>query len=230
MKTCLDCGKKISYKAKRCQSCALVYNHKIGKINSKGKNNPMFGNPREDLKIKFKGKGNPRYINGKSYNNKCITCGKHIGFSAKKCRSCANIKNGDYIKKHYCINCGKIISIGTFKYGKGQCKNCYCKTLKGKNHPNWIDGRSYKKYPKKFSYKLKNKIRKRDNYICQKCGLKERKSFRKLDIHHIDYNRNNCNKNNLITLCLKCNIKVNSNRSYWYTYFTNIIGENKNGK
>jgi len=42
-------------------------------------------------------------------------------------------------------------------------------------------------------------------------------------IHHIDYNKLNCQSNNLICLCKKCNSKVNFNRDYWYAYFRYIM-------
>ncbi|NQU99405.1 MAG: HNH endonuclease [Parcubacteria group bacterium] len=41
----------------------------------------------------------------------------------------------------------------------------------------------------------------------------------KLSIHHIDYNKQNNNPNNLISLCRKCHVKTNFNRNYWKYYF-----------
>lgn len=38
-------------------------------------------------------------------------------------------------------------------------------------------------------------------------------------VHHIDYNKLNCNPNNLITLCKSCHMKTNFNREYWLDYF-----------
>ena len=46
-----------------------------------------------------------------------------------------------------------------------------------------------------------------------------------LIVHHIDYNKKNCNENNLITLCLWCNIRANYNRKSWITYFKSLIIE-----
>ena len=94
--------------------------------------------------------------------------------------------------------------------------------LIGKNNPNYIHGNSYAQYPLEFK-NIKQSIRKRDNYTCQYCRLKENNKFRKLDIHHIDYNKQNCKEDNLITLCRKCNIKANYDRDYWFAYYTHII-------
>jgi 5-methylcytosine-specific restriction endonuclease McrA len=55
------------------------------------------------------------------------------------------------------------------------------------------------------------------------CGIKEEKHYRKLDIHHIDYNKKNCKKNNLVTLCQSCHSKAGVNRDYWYAYYTYLM-------
>lgn len=99
----------------------------------------------------------------------------------------------------------------------------------GKNNPSWIDGRSYIFYPKEFNESLKEKIRLRDKHICQYCKLHQKclknKFKKRLEIHHIDYNRNNCIDTNLITLCSQCNIMVNKNRNHWKKHFNNIINK-----
>lgn len=98
----------------------------------------------------------------------------------------------------------------------------------GANHPNWQGGITYEKYPKEFfDGTLKERIRKRDGYKCQLCSKTENEELRdynrRLSINHIDYNKKNCADNNLITLCVKCNAKVNKNRKYWTKYFTIIL-------
>ena len=70
---------------------------------------------------------------------------------------------------------------------------------------------------------LKEKIRDRDNHECQLCNKKEIDYYRKLDVHHIDYNKEHYNENNLITLCQICHLKTNFNRDYWFAYCRYII-------
>jgi hypothetical protein len=94
--------------------------------------------------------------------------------------------------------------------------------LKGELSSGWKGGLSFIKYPQSFNSNLKNNICKRDNYTCQLCGVPEYKLTRKIDIHHIDYNKKNCSEVNLISLCRKCNSKVNGNREYWQKYFIKI--------
>lgn len=93
----------------------------------------------------------------------------------------------------------------------------------GKNNGQFIDGLDKREYPKEFNTELRLSIFKKDSYTCQKCGIYP---CNDLTVHHIDYNKNNNKKSNLITLCRKCNSIVNSNRDYWYAYFT-YIKENR---
>lgn len=37
--------------------------------------------------------------------------------------------------------------------------------------------------------------------------------------------KNNCKEYNLITLCMNCNLKANTNIDYWYAYYTYKIGD-----
>lgn len=51
-------------------------------------------------------------------------------------------------------------------------------------------------------------------------GIDEMKELnRGLPVHHIDYDTENNQENNLITLCCSCNAKVNSNREDWTKFF-----------
>jgi len=94
------------------------------------------------------------------------------------------------------------------------------------NNPNWKGGITEQKYCPKFNNKLKEKIRNRDNHICQLCGKTEEKNNKKLAIHHIHYDKENCYPD-LITICNSCNSKVNFNREYYEEYFMKILEERK---
>lgn len=97
-------------------------------------------------------------------------------------------------------------------------------TLKGEEHPNWLGGISNGEYPFEFSKTLKKEIKTRDGYICMICG----KKTQKLAIHHIDYNKSNTNKHNLISLCISCHSITNYNREHWKLFLNNIIKEKYN--
>lgn len=63
-------------------------------------------------------------------------------------------------------------------------------------------------YGYNFSIQLKEKIRVRDNFKCQICGIPELECNSRLSIHHIDYNKQNNNESNLIALCKSCHNKT----------------------
>lgn len=92
----------------------------------------------------------------------------------------------------------------------------------GEKSNNWRGGISFEPYPTIWTKKLKRSILKRDHYTCQLC-------YKYGNVcHHIDYNKQNCEPNNLITLCFSCNAKVNFKRKYWEIFFTNFIKRRKN--
>lgn len=90
--------------------------------------------------------------------------------------------------------------------------------LSGEKNPNWKNGLSKKPY-KHFYQKLKDKIRKRDNYTCQLCNKTEKELGYRLSVNHIDFNKENSNENNLNCLCKRCNSLINFEREKWTKYF-----------
>jgi len=92
----------------------------------------------------------------------------------------------------------------------------------GQSSSNWRGGVSFEPYGIEFNNKLKEQIRKRDNYICQECGIHQDELVERLSVHHIDFNKNNNNILNLITLCRKCHSKtICKNIEYWVDYYKN---------
>jgi hypothetical protein len=82
----------------------------------------------------------------------------------------------------------------------------------------------YGKYDSNFyNSEYRESILKSQNY---KCGCKDCDNTIKDDIfelHHIDFDKKNSNRNNLIFLCRNCHQKTKRhNRNYWITYYTEI--------
>jgi len=89
----------------------------------------------------------------------------------------------------------------------------------GEANPNWHDGISKLPYPFDFNEELKESIRERDSHTCQVCKLRQEQLDRKLSVHHIDYNKDNCDSDNLISLCRSCHAITNGDRVYWTKIF-----------
>lgn len=81
----------------------------------------------------------------------------------------------------------------------------------------WKGGISSLLYTIDWTRTLRISIRERDKYTCQVCG--EKQGDKAYDVHHIDYDKKNCDPKNLITLCHHCHMKTNSKRDYWINYF-----------
>ena len=113
------------------------------------------------------------------------------------------------------------------KFHTPETKRKISEALSGENSPYWQGGKSFEPYTKEFNRQLKELIRQRDNYQCQKCGCPEIENVEKLSIHHVDYDKQNCLPSNLITLCRSCNAEVNFKKHYWRQFFTEKINESK---
>jgi len=200
MKNCIVCNKEIKGQF-YCQSCWLK------KFNASKKG--IIKKPKSYCKKCKKELSKRKY-------QYCNQCKPQTG------KDNPNYKHGLTIKENYCINCGNKLK-GNQAYKHKRCGNCYQKFKKQQNHPNWRGGSSYEPYSSKFTDELKNQIRKRDNCKCQLCGLSEKENIKsykhKLNVHHIDYDKQNCNFNNLVSLCNSCHMKTHYNREKWTKLF-----------
>lgn len=94
---------------------------------------------------------------------------------------------------------------------------------------NWQGGLSYEPYcPIWQDKEYKEDIKARDGYKCVNphCG----KENRRLVIHHIDYNKKNCEPKNLVTICNSCNVKANYDRDWHIAWYQAILSKRYNYK
>ena len=91
--------------------------------------------------------------------------------------------------------------------------------FKGDKSYLWKGGKSFEPYTTDWTHTLKRSIRERDNYTCQVCKIEQ--GDEAFSVHHIDYDKKNCDPKNLVTLCRSCHSKTNQHREYWKEYFIN---------
>jgi hypothetical protein len=168
------------------------------------------------------------------FKTNCKTCNKEI--SKKRCyegrfvnffcnRECQNIfnRNNKTLQGTQRKPWWKHTKQAKKKIGKASKGNKYCvgnvptlearinhsKAMTGGKEPFWLyEGKNIKGYTQNFNKQLKERVRVRDNFICQLCGVPELEFNRKLDIHHKDNNKENCSIDNLVTLCRSCHMKT----------------------
>ena len=96
---------------------------------------------------------------------------------------------------------------------------CRAKNLGGENSPNWKGGISFEPYCVKFNYKFKESVRDKFDRKCFLCGKSEDLNGRKLDVHHVNYDKEClCNEVEceFVPLCIHCHLKTsNGDREYY---------------
>ena len=200
---CKDCGNKISrnsavYGQGRCKSCTAK------------------------LRI---GNKSPTFKNGNWCKiNNCIDCNKKVSTPlTKRCSKCYH----KYIKDNSILKGYKNGMYGV-KGNKHHNFGIKRPEMEGKNNPSYIHGQAKRKYPSKFN-SIRPFILNRDKYICQNCNMTQEEHLivygKDLEVHHIDYDKQNCKESNLITLCKGCNIRANFNRDYWKNLYNKKIEE-----
>jgi len=130
----------------------------------------------------MKGHNHPRW---KSTNTKCRICGKrfHVKESRlKKARTCSKKCSSEWKSK----------------------------TQSGENNPAYIDGSSKFPYPLSFNRDIKEEVRNLFYRKCAICNKPEEENNKRLEIHHIDRNKENLSLNNLIALCKSCHVGLHN--------------------
>jgi len=121
---------------------------------------------------------------------------------------------------------GHVGQISWHKWNSGQrcvvCSNLnFSINQNGCGNSNWKGGISCEPYCDIWLGKdFKESIKDRDGYKCLNPYCFDRGA--RLSIHHIDYDKKNCELDNLITLCNSCNSMANKDRS-WHKYWYRVI-------
>ena len=93
---------------------------------------------------------------------------------------------------------------------------------RGELNGNWQGGISCEPYCYEWSFKdFKDMIKERDGNKCMNPDCLGNSCM--LVIHHIDYNKKNCDPENLITLCNSCNSRANGNREWHESWYKAIV-------
>jgi hypothetical protein len=93
----------------------------------------------------------------------------------------------------------------------------------GNKHHNWQGGISKDTYYFIFTNEeFKQIVRDRDGNICLNCNKTEKQNGEKLVVHHINYDKKDCDLKNLVCVCRSCNAKANTYRD-WHTKWYQLI-------
>jgi len=170
----------------------------------------------------YKGSGNPRW---RPKMVECHVCGDEF----RKAKW-----DADRYDRHYCADCWGNTSVeieceqcGSTKKVRRASGQRFCSydcmgkwrasTRTGENHPRWTGG--YKRYYGPNWREQHRRVRERDDYTCQECGVTEDELGEELHVHHVepfrafiddgeaDYGAAN-ELGNLVSLCHSCHLRV----------------------
>lgn len=235
---CIDCGRQIKKGQDRCWQC---HTKQIAVPERTcidcGSILPRYGNGERCKACQIKSMTE----NAKQWF--CVDCGTPVNRRVKRCGDCAHkyrVGKPSYprteawkenIRKKMT---GRSIEWRTGKPHKPETRRkmrefwdeekrqAASKRWKGEGNPAYTNGEHLRQWPREFDGRLRLQIRKRDGYVCQECHNRLSPRSRMVHVHHIDYDKNNNNPINLITLCWACHAKTNFNRAQWQAHFESL--------
>jgi len=184
------------------------------------------------------GRNNPSYRGGKVQIT-CKYCGKkkdiypsHINEEGNFCNhECYDKWNAKEKIEVTCKYCGKKKEILPYKvnpkgiyFCNNTCRGKWGSLYNtGENSSNWQGGISADPYCLVFKDKgWRSIIKERDidrfcwNPLCWGKGNCQ-------TLHHINYDKKDCDLRNIITVCNSCNTRANGNREYWEAFYTELM-------
>ena len=178
-----------------------------------------------------------QFKNGKKCCNKYwINCPTFHKYTVKIWRSIKKIETNEICsygcgqKSKYKLKNGKYCcSSNHSTCPKIRERNSLMNRIKqaGENNANWKGGLNKLPYSPKWTIGLRRRIEERDNYSC--INYKDCRGNSKFTtVHHIDYNKMNCEEINLVTLCNSCNCRANYDREKWELFYKEIIRKKYN--
>jgi hypothetical protein len=141
--------------------------------------------------------------------------GPRVERIAKNCRNCGStfeVTPGFVETRHFCAKACQFAWRSNHHAGS--------------RNPNWKGGLSNLPYPFNFRKTSREIIeidgRRFMNPACRRITAK-------LSTHHINYDKMDCRRGNLIALCISCNSRANTNRPAWQKFYSTILPFFRNG-
>lgn len=108
-----------------------------------------------------------------------------------------------------------------YRFCSPKCRRRWVRSNRGGSKGcNWLGGTSKLPYPFDWD-RISDEIMERDGSRC--CNPHCHKKYDRITVHHIDYDKMNSDRRNLITVCARCNSRANYHRPLWTRYYQRLI-------
>jgi hypothetical protein len=215
----------------KCSQCGVEFN--VYRCRAKYKKTNRWFCSHECHRNWAKGENSPTWRGG-GVEVECFNCGikfkrwpKEVAryqkkYCSKRCREIGSVT----VVETECTYCGaRITKRAAYikKYPVSFCdRGCRAEWMVQENNPAWNNGSKSEPYcPLWLDTEYKKSIRERDGNVCANPACL--KTTGRLCVHHIDYNKKNCEPFNLITLCNSCNSIANTDREWHEQWFKTIM-------
>lgn len=212
-KRCESCGVRFSkrdieanYQYMRRKTCSTAC--RIDLLHTKGYRTPTPLPPTKICKQCNKTFAWPAYLRRKDWKKK-LYCGEECmrqGIADQRRKDVLH-----HVGPKQCVECGDTFTPRQGEYianyrNRLTCSDIcrYQRARRTKGARKWRTS----PYPIEWTYALRESIRDRDSRACQLCGATEGR--RKLPVHHVNMNKQDCRAENLVTLCGRCHARVHS--------------------
>lgn len=191
-----------------------------------GRYNPMKRpEVREKVSKQFTGRKNPWMAGDKSPSKRPeVKAKRRASVLGKKRPEISKALKGKSKPEGFGEKVSKTLKGKPKPWQVGKKNHMYGKT--GENHPNWNGGSSFEPYCHLFNEEFKERVREFWGRKCGICDKSEEENGRKLSVHHVSYNKEDCCLEVVplfIPTCNSCHSKTNNNREYWKNILTNYI-------
>lgn len=179
--------------------------------------------------------GKIRKTSKNAYRELCRSCG-HLGFMHSE-ESKLKMRRNHFDnrgKNHPLYGKRGEDSIWYGRHHTKKTKERMSEAKRGEKCVNWQGGISFEPYCVLFNDEFRERVREYWSRKCALCDKNEEENERKMNVHHVTYNKDTCCDDSIplfVTLCNSCHSKTHSNREYWKNKIIKIIySKNKEGK
>lgn len=156
-------------------------------------------------------------------------------FCSKECQGIGRKRGPHKVVILKCEMCGIQVEkppshVNAHNYCSKLCANkAHSKRMSREGNPRFVHGMSPERYSALFR-QMAPLVKERDKQACRKCGMTRVEHGKELDVHHINYDKDDNCMGNLVCLCRWCHGAMHGgpdSRADWTAFWLNQLSPTK---